>query len=432
MGSAQRYPIAYDFSRLASRIFSRTPNGIDRVDMAYAGHFLAEGRGADCGVLFMGPLGMRVVRRERASVAIREIDLHFRETAVDADAVLLRAVSDWTAGRRGEHLSLLASGPRQLRKTWPRIAGYTLRTLAAAGGRAVTKLPENTRYLCASQFPLSELGAFDWLKRRPDVKAVFFIHDLLPLQYPEYFRPNELARHALRIKQLAEVGSAALVSSQIVADVLCDQLKCLGRSDFPVHISPMPVAGGFTPGPVAAELVGASPYFIQCGTIEPRKNHLMILHVWRDLAARLGVNTPKLIIVGARGWENENVLDLLDRSPAIRDHVLELRNVDTVTLVELMRGARALVMPSFAEGFGLPIAEAMAVGLPVIASDIPIFHEVSGGNFRSVHPLDGKGWLYALESAAEREPSSYAYARSRTERRHQGSFTDVRSFINDL
>lgn len=400
MSRGPRHPLAYDVTRLASRIFSRTPNGIDRVDMAYARHFLDQGEEGDCGVLFLGPLGMRRLERVRAQGVIEQIAVHFGERAKTADEDLLRAVAGWTAGHNQPGLAT-ARTVKLRRSGWLPVARFTQRTIRAAGQRVASALPQNARYLCVSQFPLSEPGAYRWLAQRPDVRPVFFIHDLLPLQYPEYFKQPELARHQRRLTQLAEVGAAALVSTRTVGEALSNEMKRLGRPDFPVHISPMPLAAGFSPAPVSRALAGARPYFIQLGTIEPRKNHLCILHVWRELATMLGPGTPKLILAGARGWENENILDLLDRSPAIRDHVLELGNADTPTLAELIRGARALLMPSFAEGYGLPLAEALALGVPAIASDIPVFHDVASGHFRAVHPLDGPGWISAILNALD-------------------------------
>jgi glycosyltransferase involved in cell wall biosynthesis len=107
-----------------------------------------------------------------------------------------------------------------------------------------------------------------------------------------------------------------------------------------------------------------------CGTLEPRKNHLTILNVWRELLARLGQAAPRLILVGERGWENENILDLLERCRPLRGHVLEVAGLTTPAFKRLLKGARALLMPSFAEGYGLPVAEALAVGTPVLASDM--------------------------------------------------------------
>ncbi len=426
------HPIAYDFSRLASRIFSKTPNGIDRVDMAYARHLLTEGGEQDCGILYLGPFDMRVVGHQDATRAIHGIDIHFGERSGSVDASFLQAVTNWSRGNRNIASVSATSFQQGQRTSLAKIADYTIRTIASAGKRAVTALPKHARYVCVSQFPLSEWGAYDWLKHRPDVKAVFFIHDLLPLQYPEYFLPPERTRHQRRLEQLARVGSGALVSTRVVAEDLRHELQRLGRRDFPIFIAPMPLESSFSPGPIAHELSGIHPYFIQCGTIEPRKNHLTMLHVWRELFRELGTRTPKLILVGARGWENENVVDLLDRSPAIRENVLQLQNVATPTLVELIRGAKALLMPSFGEGYGLPIAEAIALGVPVIASDIPVFHEITGGNFHAVDPIDAKGWRSAILTYLTHPLPDWRVV-SQTQRPHFTSvFKALRGFIDSL
>ncbi len=167
-----------------------------------------------------------------------------------------------------------------------------------------------------------------------------------------------------------------------------------GRADLPIRVARLPVAAAFS-APVAApaELDGVN-YFVVCGTIEPRKNHLMLLNLWRELARDAA--PPKLVIVGKRGWLNGNVVELLERSLALRPHVIEAGGLSTPGLRRLLAGARALLMPSLGEGFGLPVAEALAAGAPVIASDIEAFREVGGDAPDYVHPLDGLGWLQAV------------------------------------
>jgi glycosyltransferase involved in cell wall biosynthesis len=152
------------------------------------------------------------------------------------------------------------------------------------------------------------------------------------------------------------------------------------------------------------------PYFLMCGTIEPRKNHLLLLHVWRDLVDRLGDRSPKLVLVGKRGWENEQIHDLLDRSPPLRRHVVEVSGLPTPSLKRLMLGARALLMPSFGEGYGLPVVEALAVGLPVIASDIPVFREIGGGRLTLIDPTDGPRWREAICAFADESGGVRAHA----------------------
>jgi glycosyltransferase involved in cell wall biosynthesis len=84
-------------------------------------------------------------------------------------------------------------------------------------------------------------------------------------------------------------------------------------------------------------------------------------------------------------------------------------------MIRLIAGARASLMPSFAEGFGLPVAEALAIGTPVIASDIPVFHEVGQGLATLIDPLDGPEWEAAI-MAHWQDEATFSAARSRATR----------------
>jgi glycosyltransferase involved in cell wall biosynthesis len=122
--------------------------------------------------------------------------------------------------------------------------------------------------------------------------------------------------------------------------------------------------------------------------------------VWRELVARDGATAPKLVLIGSRGWENENAVDLLQRCPSISNHVIEAAGLSTPCLKRLLDGARALLMPTFAEGYGLPVAEALAANVPVIAADIAVFRETGGGRIIAISPIDGEGWLEAVRALA--------------------------------
>ena len=133
-----------------------------------------------------------------------------------------------------------------------------------------------------------------------------------------------------------------------------------------------------------------------CSTLEPRKNHLLILAVWRALVARLGPEAPKLLLVGTRGWHYDPIIDLVERSPALRSHVMEVSGLSTPGIKRLLDNARALLMPTFGEGYGLPVHEALAAGTPVIASDIPVFRWLTSPILTRLSPLDGEAWLETI------------------------------------
>src|SRR5690606_20770954 len=107
--------------------------------------------------------------------------------------------------------------------------------------------------------------------------------------------------------------------------------------------------------------------------------HLLLLNIWRRMIETIGPDaTPHLAIVGRRGWENENIVDMLGRCEAIRGHVHEYAGLSDAAVGALLRDARALLCPSFAEGFGMPVTEALLGGTPAICSDLPALREAGG------------------------------------------------------
>jgi glycosyltransferase involved in cell wall biosynthesis len=152
----------------------------------------------------------------------------------------------------------------------------------------------------------------------------------------------------------------------------------------------------------------ASPYFLMLGTIEPRKNHWFMLHVWRRMVELLGDSAPKLVIVGRRGWECENVIDMLERCHALREHVIERADCSDDELHGWMQHARALLFPAFVEGYGMPLVEALALKTPVLASNLRVFEEIAGDIPDYLDPLDGPAWIerilaYAKVDSKERD-----------------------------
>ncbi len=393
--------IAYDITRLVTRVLNVTPNGIDRIDFALARHFLSQPDAA--GMMATG-LGPRVLAGEKARAAVEAIGSHWGEEAEpEDDAAYLRV-----------RASLLGQAPPPASRATARVAhgrsGRVLGALHALGayGMAIgasprTALAKGARYVNVSQFPLWVPSYFRWLEDRRDIRAVFFIHDVLPIEMPEYFREAEYERFRKRLANLARFGAGALVTTNFVREGLERQLAALGRTGFPICVAPIPVAPIFSAPPSPDPALRDAPYFVVCSTIEPRKNHLLLLHVWRELVARQGAGAPKLVIVGGRGWKFEAVAALLDRSPGLRGHVVEVSGLTTPSLKRLLDGARALLMPSFAEGYGLPVVEALTAGVPVVASDIPVFREICGGRARLLSPLNGEAWLEAIWELARGE-----------------------------
>lgn len=228
---------------------------------------------------------------------------------------------------------------------------------------------------------------------RRGLKPVFFLHDLIPISHPEYCRAGEAERHHRRLETMLSVGKGLIVNSAATRDELMTYAAERGVAVPPCAIALL--APARLPEPYRTRPL-EKPYFVVLGTIEPRKNHSLLLHIWRHLVAELGDAAPQLVVIGQRGWECEQVVDLLDRCAALKGHVTELPRCDDRELATWLRHAQALLFPSFVEGFGMPLVEALMLHVPVIASEIPVFREIAGDIPHFLDPLDGPGWRQAV------------------------------------
>lgn len=241
------------------------------------------------------------------------------------------------------------------------------------------------------QTGIESAGFAQWVQRSGQ-RPVFFVHDLLPLEHPEYFPVNHAPQHARRIEAMLRLGVALIANSDATREAITRFAHQRGLA-----LPPM-VTAALAPAPLQLGADAdtpplAGPYFVVLGTIEPRKNHLLLLNLWREMCTRGVAPMPKLVVVGQRGWECEQVVDMLDRCDTLRPHVLEVAGCSDADLARYLRHARGLLFPTFAEGYGMPLVEALSMGTPVVASRLPVFHEVAGDVPDYLSPIDGEGWL---------------------------------------
>ena len=242
-------------------------------------------------------------------------------------------------------------------------------------------------------------GFTEWLERTRQ-QPIYFVHDLIPITHPEYCRAGEQALHVKRMQVMLSTGAGLIVNSQFTLDVLSDFARFQGLSMPPAVVALLGSAQ--LPSIEQTPLPLKQPYFVMLGTIEPRKNHMLVLNVWRELVQRLGAACPHLVLIGQRGWENENVLDMLERCDVIRPFVHEIAVCPDADLTRYLMHAQALLFPSFIEGYGLPLVEALTLGTPVIASDLAVFREIAGNIPDFLNPIDGPGWVDAVQNYVAR------------------------------
>lgn len=144
------------------------------------------------------------------------------------------------------------------------------------------------------------------------------------------------------------------------------------------------------------------PYCVSVGTIEARKNHSTLLEAWARLYREQAEETPVLVIIGGRGWKAEHVFQILDAPGELRNVIREVGECEDDELAAWIAGAEALLMPSHVEGFGLPVIEAMQLGTPVVASDLPVFREIVGDLPIYVEPDDTATWMSNIKALCAR------------------------------
>ncbi len=250
---------------------------------------------------------------------------------------------------------------------------------------------EQNFYLNTSHSGLENVD-FDKILALFNLKGIYFLHDLIPVDYPEFCRVGEESRHILRLKNMAKgelVISNSRYTHQRFLDFCHSQNLAMPNAIW-AHLAD---ENNVISQKTMPDIIMTHSYFLMVGTIEGRKNHLFLLNIWRLLQQRLGSNCPKLVIVGKRGWECEQVFAILNRSRELKQVVVEINHCDDAGLQQLMLGARALLFPSLVEGYGLPLIEAYRQKVPVIASNIEAFQEISKGICELLSPVDGEGWL---------------------------------------
>ena len=383
--------IVFDVSHLVTRLSHTATSGVDRVDLAYA-RYLTQGPVRACAGTQYGLFSPHVMSAERMRLLVELFERHqFEQDRSERP--------EWLALRAKILQGGAAAGPRPPRFrqiAWARrfASQSAYRALYGMGSR----VPRDSIYLNVAQHAFEHHRFFRWLDHRPDVVPVFLIHDLLPLDFPEFFPPGYEHRFQRRVETMIARARAIISTSHQVAERIRAEYRERGLAPVPIHIEPLASPLEWTPTLDDSDATLRSiPYFLVVSTIEPRKNHALLIEVWRSLIQR-GVSPPKLVLVGRRGWENEQTFRELDLAPDLQHYLVQVPSLPAAHLRALIKNAVAVLMPSFAEGYGIPVVEALSLGTPVICSDIPVFREISQDKALLRSPIDGRGWLEAIES----------------------------------
>lgn len=313
-------------------------------------------------------------------------------------------------------LEALAGGPRLQPYALGARSGR-LRPLAPAGTRFVplpvrpalaawgaTDRPRVDRWLPGAQV----LHATNFVVPPVRVPSVVTVHDCSFALFPDTVNAV-VARFGPVLRRAFARGTVAHVTTEAVAaeveQVFGPGLRAAGQLE--VVAFGVPDLGPAGPVPAAArELVGAGPYVLALGRSEPRKNLLRLVGAFAQACPDGDV---RLLLAGPDGPDRP-LLELAVQAlrPQVRRRVSVLGAVDDPTRRALLSRARVLAYPSLYEGFGFPALEAMTLGVPVLAGDVPALAEVTGGAAVLADPLDVTALAGGLRSLLDDDDAARA------------------------
>lgn len=352
-----------DLTRLVSRA-GRPLTGVDRVEFAYLRHLLEAGPlyglvRSSLGYLLLDRRGCALLRDRVAGGGWGEAD-GLSRVRPGLDPMRARAESDLRRVCLDRCLPV-------------RLSRMLLR-----------HLPRGVRYINTGHSNLTDrvLTAL----RMCDARVTVFVHDTIPLDYPQYQRPETRNRFRAFLTRVEMNADLVICNSrQTVADLNRHMGRAPSTIVAPLGVEPAP-PGRAPDGPWSA------PFFVTLGTIEPRKNHALLMQLWPDIP------DAHLLVCGGRGWENHAVFAALD---AGADRIHELPGLGDAEVAALMQGSAGMLFPSLAEGYGLPPMEAAALGVPVLCNDLPVYREVLDDIPVYADTADGYLWRQSIIQMAE-------------------------------
>jgi hypothetical protein len=400
-------PVVFDLLRLYLSASAIAPRGIDRIDLAYARFLFATWPG-DCAGLLPTPWGLRLYDRRRVLRGLDTLEAMWREYSIGPDAALTHVVRRLS----GADVSLsdrdrAASSHRAA----PRLARFLLANGLAAGTPVITAAAPGSLYLNIGQLGWAVPWMVSWLRRRPDVRAVFMLHDAIPIERPDLVTPLARTAHRRMMTAAARHAAGLIFTTQVAAQSVLRLLPPHGGK-LPLTTSlHLPLAPSFLGSVEQDPALARHPYFVVVGAIEPRKNHLILLNIWCELLRRRRSKTPRLVIAGSPARGSRSILRQLRASTMLRDHLVIASDLSSPALRQLVANARAVLMPSLAEGFGLPIVEALALGTPMLASDLPAHREVGADLAIYLGATDEAAWLREIGRFTDGDDSTAALRR---------------------
>jgi glycosyltransferase involved in cell wall biosynthesis len=267
------------------------------------------------------------------------------------------------------------------------------RELSAAWAHGFTGLPGSGLVHATSL--LAPLHRHDRISQPGGEQTVVTIHDAVPWTHPETLTPRGVSWHKRMAKRAERYADAIVVPTHSVADELSQILQIDGR----VRVIGGAVGSGLVPpadaDARARELDLPDRYLVSVGTLEPRKGLEPLI---KALGRKESGDLP-LLVIGPEGWGGVDLKAVASEAGVDPKRIRSLGHISDSDLALVLSRATLFVFPSLAEGFGLPVLEAMSFGVPVVHSDAPAVLEVAGEAGHVVPLDDAAGYPQRLAEA---------------------------------
>ncbi len=244
------------------------------------------------------------------------------------------------------------------------------------------------------------------LAKRNGAKVGFLLCDLIPLSKPEYVEASFLERFKNWLKHMIEISDFCLTISETShREIKAYLSQCDGQKMRQFKTASFRLGAGLKASDTSHiradvrkvfELHGAAKPYICVSTLQARKNQRLLLDAFEILWAK-GI-AARLCLIGQIGWKADALVERIVRHPRWRSELFMFNDLPDQDIAFCYRNAKALLFASFAEGFGLPIVEALSAGLPVFASDIPVHHEIAGEWCAFFNPKSAEDLANLIES----------------------------------
>lgn len=266
------------------------------------------------------------------------------------------------------------------------------------------------------------------------VKLAQFSHDMLPIIAPQYsgHATENFTKFARKIYPVCDViicnsectkkDIASWLSQQ---DVNVPSIEVVRLGDDFKKVRPSRLQDK-----KFNDVWKADKKFLLCvGTIEARKNHMLLYYVYK-LAEQKGINLPNMVIVGRKGWLSEDVYEMMTKDPATKEKFVFLHNASDEELSWLYNNCLFSIYTSFYEGWGLPIAESIAYGVPCLSSNTSSMPEIAGDLINYFSPSSSDECLAVIQNLLR--PSELAIAKRRIKGYKQTDWDDTFSQVSSV